>query len=438
MKRILPFLSVAILCPLFSSAFNVTFRLDMNTQSGFTTPEVNGTFNNWCGNCFVMTDENADGIWEASVDLAAGTYEYKFSADNWGTQENLIAGSACTVTNSGFTNRSLVVEADVVLPVVCWSSCVDCQNTPNIYQVTFQVDMSDQSGFTTPEVNGTFNSWCGNCTAMSDTDGDQIWTVVVSLSEGFYEFKYSYDNWAGQESLAAGSECTITTGAFTNRTLNVSSDTTLEAVCFGSCAACGIVQGPFNILFELDMTYGPASFTTPEINGTFNNWCGNCAPLSDADGDGIWSTTIPLDAGTYQYKFSYDNWAGQEELNANGTCVSNLDGFINRQIVVEGPASAGVVCWQTCEPCVVAIEETTSSFDLQVYPNPVIDQLVVNSNNQEAFSVMVYDAKGALIYLVSSKNQSQISINSSTWNAGIYTVLLSQKDAFKRVSIVKN
>ena len=37
-------------------------------------------------------------------------------------------------------------------------SAVDSAN------VTFQVDMSNvSSSFTSPEVNGTFNSWCGCC-----------------------------------------------------------------------------------------------------------------------------------------------------------------------------------------------------------------------------------------------------------------------------------
>ena len=46
--------------------------------------------------------------------------------------------------------------------------------------VTFQVNMNDYTGsFTTPEVNGTFNSWCGNCNVMTDADGDGIWTVTL-------------------------------------------------------------------------------------------------------------------------------------------------------------------------------------------------------------------------------------------------------------------
>ena len=35
------------------------------------------------------------------------------------------------------------------------------------------------------------------------------------------------------------------------------------------------------------------AFTTPEVNGTFNAWCGNCNAMTD-QGNGIWATTIDL------------------------------------------------------------------------------------------------------------------------------------------------
>ena len=109
-----------------AKAFNVTFRVDMNGVSGFTTPEVNGTFNGWCGNCNPMTDANADGIWEATLNLPAGSYEYKFSYDYWAGQENLTPGSACTITNFGLTNRVIDVSAATTLPALCWESCGAC------------------------------------------------------------------------------------------------------------------------------------------------------------------------------------------------------------------------------------------------------------------------------------------------------------------------
>jgi 1,4-alpha-glucan branching enzyme len=346
----------AMLTQFSSNAFNVTFRVDMSQQSGFTTPEVNGSFNNWCGNCFQMTDADGDNIWEATTDLAPGNYEYKFSADGWGSQENLIPGSACTVTNFGFTNRSLVVTQETILPIVCWGACVECAAAPVFYDVTFQVDMNEQTGFTTPEVNGIFNGWCGNCTAMQDANGDGIWSVTVSLQAGTYEYKFSHDNWAGQESLTPGSSCTITTDAFTNRTITVSQDEVLPAVCYGSCAACGVNTGPFDVTFSLDMNNVDFPFTTPEVNGTFNNWCGSCAPLSDTDGDNVWTITIPLQAASYEYKFSYDNWSGQEMLVTGSSCTqTSPEGFVNRAVTVEGVTDLGVVCWESCNACNVVV-----------------------------------------------------------------------------------
>jgi hypothetical protein len=176
-----------VLLNITTSAFNVTFRVDMSQQSGFTTPQVNGTFNGWCGACFSLTDANGDQIWEGTTNIAAGPIEYKFTADNWGMQETLLAGSTCTTTNFGYTNRALVVSGDVVLPIVCWGACVDCASAPAFYDVTFQVDMNDimsnvDSVFTTPEVNGTFNAWCGNCNPLTDANGDGIWSDTTEYN----------------------------------------------------------------------------------------------------------------------------------------------------------------------------------------------------------------------------------------------------------------
>ncbi len=214
-------------------AFNVTFRVDMFGVSGFATPELNGTFNNWCGNCTTMADANGDGIWETTVDISAGTFEYKFSADNWLSQETLTPGSSCTNTAFGFTNRTISISGNTVLPVVCWSSCSACSYIP----VTFQVNLKGILGFTAPNVSGNFNDWCGNCNLMTDANGDGIWTTTINLLPGTYEYKFSYDNWAGAENLTPGSTCTVTNSGFTNRVLNLSQSITLPPVCWQTCNA---------------------------------------------------------------------------------------------------------------------------------------------------------------------------------------------------------
>jgi 1,4-alpha-glucan branching enzyme len=340
-------------------SYNVTFQVDMNNVTGFTLPEVNGTFNNWCGGCFAMSDDDADGIWVGTASIPEGTHEYKFAYDAWAGQENLIEGMPCTVTNSGFTNRSLVVSADVVLPVVCWASCNSCDNLPETYAVTFQVDMNSVTGFTLPEVNGTFNNWCGGCFTMSDDDADGIWVATTSLAAGSYEFKFAYDAWAGSENLLAGSSCTVTNFGFTNRALVITGDTLLPVVCWASCVSCDVVLPTYEVVFKVDMN-GVTGFTTPEVNGTFNNWCGSCFPMTDANSDGIWEATTTLQEGSYEYKFSYDNWAGQEELAPGGLCTVTNGAFTNRFLQLSSDIVLPEVCWESCSNCIppVPVEVT--------------------------------------------------------------------------------
>jgi hypothetical protein len=409
----------------FGQTYNVTFQVDMTQQSGFTIPEINGSFNNWCGNCAPMSDPEGDNIWTLTIPLNAGSYEFKYSADNWGIQETLLEGSPCTVTTFGFTNRALSVTQDTILTTVCWGSCTDCASTPNFYDVTFLLDMNGQTGFTTPEVNGTFNGWCGNCTAMSDADADNVWQVTVTLPEGSYEYKFSADNWNTQENLAAGSACTITTGAYTNRTLNVTQDIALDTVCWASCSACGQNTGPFNVTFNVDMSQAPFNFTTPEINGTFNNWCGNCAVLTDPENDNIWSITIPLAAGSYTYKFSYDNWTGQEELNVGSSCTYTENGFTNRLIDVTDNIVLPSFCWESCDPCVTGVADSNKN-SISLFPNPAHDQLqILNTRHNQ--TIRIWDSMGKMVQQFNAKD-ANTAIALDDLSNGLYFLTLEDTD----------
>ena len=120
---------------------NVTFQVDMNkVTQGFTTPEVNGTWNNWCGNCNAMSDPDGDNVWEVTLPLVQGSMvEFKYSADSWTIQEMNDPTASCTNGNATYTNRVLTIPASRhgTLPVVCWSSCDACS-----IEVTFNVNMA--------------------------------------------------------------------------------------------------------------------------------------------------------------------------------------------------------------------------------------------------------------------------------------------------------
>lgn len=120
MKNLYFALFFCLSLPLYAA--EVTFRIDMNGVSGFGVPEVNGTFNGWCGNCNAMTDQNGDGVWETTVNIPTGFVEFKYSFDNWLGQENLRDAPCGNDAN----NRTINVQEDTILDVVCWGLCADC------------------------------------------------------------------------------------------------------------------------------------------------------------------------------------------------------------------------------------------------------------------------------------------------------------------------
>ena len=226
--------------PLPVQDYNVKFRVDMSQYTGSLAGGVfvNGSFNGWCGTCNPMTDMG-NGMWEATLPLAPGAIEYKFTIDGWNAQEEFTGSETCIdPINDGFNNRYHVVAGDVTLPNVCFASCNICTN-----DVAFSVDMNDYvngGGSTTAGVflNGTFNGWCGTCTPMTDANGDNVWEVTVPLGLGAIEYKFTVDGWNVSEQFVGGESCTVTNGGFTNRSYNVTAPATIGLVCWESCGAC--------------------------------------------------------------------------------------------------------------------------------------------------------------------------------------------------------
>jgi len=245
---------------------NITFQVDMNASGAtFGYVNVSGSFNNWCGDCAQMTDANNDGIWELTInDIPNGPIEFKYSLDNWTSDESLTPGLSCVITTGGFTNRYLDVQGDTTMPVVCYESCAACPANPIDVNITFQVDMDGYTGtYTDVNLNGTFNGWCGGCATMTDLDGDNVYDLTVLFSNitpgDTIEWKFTVDGWTDQESLTPGDPCVMTTDGFTNRVLFLTdADTTIDVVCWNSCAACPSI-GLEEEGFEFNLYPNPAN-----------------------------------------------------------------------------------------------------------------------------------------------------------------------------------
>ncbi len=78
----------------------VHFSVDASSLNlaPFDRMYVNGEFNNWCGLCNPMSDNDGDGIWDLTISLPAGKYEYLYTKNGWQETGGAPQGSSCDIS----------------------------------------------------------------------------------------------------------------------------------------------------------------------------------------------------------------------------------------------------------------------------------------------------------------------------------------------------
>jgi hypothetical protein len=195
--------------------------------------------------------------------------------------------------------------------------------------------------------------------AMSDDDGDGIYTVTVAVPEG-YSGNYVYLNspndgghWDAKEDLC-GQECSD--GTWCDRLLPTVTEATTLSSCFGQCSTDGSCEMPapsVNVTFQVDMSNYADGYESVNLNGSFNGWCGTCVAMTDDDGDNIYDVTIEIEGdATHEYKFTLDGWTVQEMFEEGDACTSTIDGFTNRTLTLGSEdVVLSEVCFNSCEAC---------------------------------------------------------------------------------------
>lgn len=122
------------------------------------------------------------------------------------------------------------------------------------------------------------------------------------------------------------------------------------------------------VTFRVDMNdYGvPANVT---LNGNFNGWCGDCNPMADLDGDGVYEVEIDLPAGEIEYKFTIGPWTDEEMFAVGEACTKTTGQYTNRVRDVTTTETLDVVCWGSCDACTgVSINSSvTFKVDMSAY-----------------------------------------------------------------------
>jgi beta-glucanase (GH16 family) len=321
----------------------VSFEVNLNCASNISAPSVvyiTSPTVNWDCNTYALNDSNSDGIWTGNFILPNGSFDYIYCTDGWTDSESngLITamqnGASCApITDySTYANRAINITSDTSISNV-WGSCSLCIggctsptatnynsnadyddgscNYNTNFNVTFQVDMNNVAvPFTQPEVNGTFNSWCGSCATLTDVNNDNIWDITLSIPAGYHEYKFSSDNWTAQEDLLNAGNCVVSAWGYTNRFLNITSDTILDLVCWGSCAEC-ISSSVYGCTNPTATNYDPLA-TVDDGTCTYLSTCTNPSPtgayISELIHDRVrvnWDNMNDANCMVTQYRIRY-------------------------------------------------------------------------------------------------------------------------------------
>jgi hypothetical protein len=201
--------------------------------------------------------------------------------------------------------------------------------------------------------------------AMSDEDGDGVWSVVISLEEGatytsgnpagnwgFFNSPMDGGDWGTKENLE-GLECADTEN-FNDRILPAINADTAIAYCFASCdTGCDALATRHDVTFNVDTNNIVAGV------GTEGMWLGGgimgsgkAHQLFDEDGDGVYTRVLSMLEGTTgNWVFlnsppNHYDYNGKEDLSGQDCAVGAFD---DRLLDPVTGAAEYTFCFASCD-----------------------------------------------------------------------------------------
>jgi cyclomaltodextrinase len=202
----------AVAAPAAGGACAVTFS---HSAPGAAKVNLAGEFNGWSDAANPMT--NKDGTWTLTLNLAPGSYQYKFVVDGTWTQDPLNA--AAVDDGLGGKNSLFKVPAgkDKIEAAASGGDAVGAVSAPGVPGAAGGGDGALRSvefaftpvisGITNVFLAGTFNEWNDSKTPMLDADKDGTYTVTLLLAQGTYQYKFVVDgNWKADPNNSEGTD----------------------------------------------------------------------------------------------------------------------------------------------------------------------------------------------------------------------------------------
>jgi hypothetical protein len=130
----------------------VTFSVDMKNEKVDAAKGVcvAGSFQkaagfpaDWTPGTTKLVNKVGTTVWEVTLDLPVGKYEYKFiNDDSWSGKEEKMNGKACEAGTSGNRSFSLATLTPITVGALCYNYCVTCDKVIATNDPKFDAAMS--------------------------------------------------------------------------------------------------------------------------------------------------------------------------------------------------------------------------------------------------------------------------------------------------------
>lgn len=246
-----------------------------------------------------------------------------------------------------------------------------------------------------------------------DDEDNPVDNAVITLDDVTYDpgqYEFSLTNGEYDYSISKEGHETVD-GSFVIDSEDVEVDVVLPLIPM------------YEVTFNVDMTYAE-DFEPGETNvymtGSFPAWdwdvpgTHEAQQLDPTDNVFIFTRTLELPAGTYQYKYfdgpSFDDgeWPGDP----------------NREVEVEGEMVVEDFFGSMDDPTFV---NDTEAETIHIFPNPARDIVNINSGTNIR-EISVYSMNGQLVY-ETSVDASTFNINLNNLNPGMYLIRITSEES---------
>lgn len=333
----------------YASIQQVTFKVDMRDQTvGPNGVHLAGAFNNWSATATTMNLISGT-VYSAIVGIISDSiYPYRFVNGNTTANFETVPGSCGVPSTFGGYDRSILnTSGDSVITEVCFSSCVAC---PPLYQVTFKVDMSNET--VNPNgvhIAGSFNNWSTTATPLSNL-GNNVFGISLPYAAGTYlTYRFVNGNTTSNYEIVPA-ECGVAaSGNLFNRFFTVQpNDTSLVAVCFGSCQVCPPKR---LVTFQVDMSQESISPNGIHIAGSFNGFSASATAMTNL-GNNVFTYTQEFTENDFiTFWYVNGNLSSDAEIVPEVCGTPNGSGFSRFLLIPNENTVLPEVCFGSCTDC---------------------------------------------------------------------------------------